>query len=176
MGHSREVEKMGRIAPDFFERSARSNFFVGRRAFELCTSKCHYALHLPGSKMGDSTNDPNEQPQHIFKGTPTRDWRAGVRELVGQPQLELNVPVPGQHCFLFAAWTLVGIETDLLCSIHCIVVITGEAMTGKSCLMKRWSEKSFSDTYLSTVGVEFGLARMRTMNVPINVQIWDTGA
>jgi Ras-related protein Rab-1A len=54
------------------------------------------------------------------------------------------------------------------------IVIIGDSGVGKSCLLLRFADDSFTDTYISTIGVDF---RFRSVNIDgkiVKLQIWDT--
>ncbi|XP_026192988.1 ras-related protein Rab-1B [Cyclospora cayetanensis] len=54
------------------------------------------------------------------------------------------------------------------------LVLIGDSGVGKSCLLLRFSDDTFSESYITTIGVDF---RFRTVNVDgkvVKLQIWDT--
>ena len=54
------------------------------------------------------------------------------------------------------------------------IVIIGNSAVGKSSLLLRFTDDSFNETHLATIGVDF---RFRTMEVDgkiVKLQIWDT--
>lgn len=54
------------------------------------------------------------------------------------------------------------------------LVLIGDSGVGKSCLLLRFADDNFTDSYISTIGVDF---RFRTINVDskvVKLQIWDT--
>jgi Ras-related protein Rab-1A len=54
------------------------------------------------------------------------------------------------------------------------VVLVGDSAVGKSCLLLRFADDQFTDSYISTIGVDF---RFRTISVDdkfVKLQIWDT--
>jgi len=54
------------------------------------------------------------------------------------------------------------------------IVIIGDSGVGKSSLLLRFAENSFTESYLTTIGVDF---RFRTLNVggkSVKLHIWDT--
>ena len=54
------------------------------------------------------------------------------------------------------------------------LVIIGNSGVGKSSLLLRFADDSFSDSYLTTIGVDF---RFRTLPIDgknVKLQIWDT--
>lgn len=54
------------------------------------------------------------------------------------------------------------------------LVIIGQSGTGKSCLLRRYCENSFSDSFISTIGVDFQSKQIPVGNNICNLQIWDT--
>eukprot|EP01083_Nonionella_stella_P151319 483325_1 len=53
-------------------------------------------------------------------------------------------------------------------------VLIGDSGVGKSCLLLRFADDSFTDSYISTIGVDF---RFRTVSIDkktVKLQIWDT--
>eukprot|EP00922_Rhytidocystis_sp_ex-Travisia-forbesii_P037954 GHVS01056511.1.p1 GENE.GHVS01056511.1~~GHVS01056511.1.p1 ORF type:complete len:218 (+),score=36.52 GHVS01056511.1:50-703(+) len=54
------------------------------------------------------------------------------------------------------------------------LVLIGDSGVGKSCLLLRFADDAFTESYITTIGVDF---RFRTINVddkPVRLQIWDT--
>merc|ERR1740125_55610 len=54
------------------------------------------------------------------------------------------------------------------------LVLIGDSSVGKSCLLLRFADDSFTDSYISTIGVDF---RFRTITIDgktVKLQIWDT--
>ena len=52
--------------------------------------------------------------------------------------------------------------------------IIGDSGVGKSCLMMRFADDTFNESFITTIGVDF---RFRTINVDdkiVKLQIWDT--
>lgn len=54
------------------------------------------------------------------------------------------------------------------------VVIVGDSGTGKSSLMLRFAENTFSEHYISTIGVDFQIKTIATEGKTVKLQIWDT--
>ncbi len=55
------------------------------------------------------------------------------------------------------------------------VIITGPEATGKSCLLLRYCDDTFTESYISTIGVDFKMKTIQTMQGrDIKFQIWDT--
>lgn len=54
-------------------------------------------------------------------------------------------------------------------------IITGDSGTGKSCLMKRFSDGVFVDNYISTIGVDFEIRQLTLASgKKCKLQLWDT--
>jgi len=54
------------------------------------------------------------------------------------------------------------------------LVLIGDSGVGKSCLLLRFADDNFTDSYISTIGVDF---RFRTITIgehTVKLQIWDT--
>ena len=54
------------------------------------------------------------------------------------------------------------------------MVLVGDSGVGKSCLLLRFADDTFSESYISTIGVDF---RFKTLTVDgkiVKLQIWDT--
>ena len=54
------------------------------------------------------------------------------------------------------------------------LVLIGDSGVGKSCLLLRFADDAFTDSYISTIGVDF---RFRTVQIGekyVKLQIWDT--
>jgi len=57
---------------------------------------------------------------------------------------------------------------------HIKVVIVGSSGVGKTSLLVRFTDDQFSESFLTTIGVDF---RFKTLNLDsknIRLQIWDT--
>lgn len=54
------------------------------------------------------------------------------------------------------------------------VILVGDSGTGKSCLLHRFVEDSFSEEQTQTIGVEFGAKSVQVLGQSIKLQIWDT--
>jgi Ras-related protein Rab-1A len=55
------------------------------------------------------------------------------------------------------------------------IVIVGDSGCGKSCLLSRYADDTFSETYIATIGVDFRIRTItRESGEVVKLQIWDT--
>ena len=60
------------------------------------------------------------------------------------------------------------------CEIFKVIVI-GEVGTGKTSIIKRYCENTYSDNYKSTIGVDFGVKKISHLGQNFLMQLWDVG-
>jgi Ras-related protein Rab-1A len=53
-------------------------------------------------------------------------------------------------------------------------LLVGESGVGKSCLLLRYTDETFSNTFISTIGVDFKMKKIRLNDRNVKLQIWDT--
>jgi small GTP-binding protein len=53
-------------------------------------------------------------------------------------------------------------------------VMIGESNVGKTCLILRYADDSFTDTFLTTVGVDFKAVKREIDGKTVQLQVWDT--
>jgi Ras-related protein Rab-1A len=54
------------------------------------------------------------------------------------------------------------------------IVLIGDTCVGKSCILVRFSDDIFNDSYVTTIGVDFRFKTMVVNNKVAKIQIWDT--
>ena len=54
------------------------------------------------------------------------------------------------------------------------LIIIGESTVGKSCIVKRYTDGTFSEAFMSTVGADFKIKILELNHHKIKVQVWDT--
>lgn len=54
------------------------------------------------------------------------------------------------------------------------MIVVGSSGVGKSCLLLRFIDGKFSDTFISTIGVDFKSKTMHINGKSIKIQVWDT--
>ncbi|XP_064382978.1 dnaJ homolog subfamily C member 27-like isoform X2 [Halichondria panicea] len=58
-------------------------------------------------------------------------------------------------------------------SLRVKIISMGAAETGKSCLIKRFCEKRFVTKYMATLGIDFGVSKIKSSDCDIKVNIFD---
>ena len=53
-------------------------------------------------------------------------------------------------------------------------VLVGDSAVGKSSLINRFVDRSFNESLMSTIGVDFKFKKIRIDNKDVKLQIWDT--
>jgi len=53
------------------------------------------------------------------------------------------------------------------------VISVGDSLTGKSCLIKRYCEGKFVQRYITTIGVDYGVKKMKIKDNIISVNFFD---
>uniref|UniRef100_A0A0D9WBT7 Uncharacterized protein n=1 Tax=Leersia perrieri TaxID=77586 RepID=A0A0D9WBT7_9ORYZ len=54
------------------------------------------------------------------------------------------------------------------------LLLIGDSSVGKSCLLLRFADDSYVDTYISTIGVDFKIRTIELDGKTVKLQIWDT--
>ncbi|CAN1181593.1 Ras-related protein RABD1 [Linum perenne] len=63
-----------------------------------------------------------------------------------------------------------GTEYDYLFKL----LLIGDSSVGKSCLLLRFADDSYVDSYISTIGVDFKIRTVELDGKTVKLQIWDT--
>lgn len=54
------------------------------------------------------------------------------------------------------------------------LLLIGDSGVGKSCLLLRFSDDTYTDSYISTIGVDFKIRTVEMDGKTVKLQIWDT--
>lgn len=54
------------------------------------------------------------------------------------------------------------------------IILIGDSTVGKTSIINRLSENSFSETHITTIGVDFCYKDVEVDGTPIRLQVWDT--
>lgn len=54
------------------------------------------------------------------------------------------------------------------------LLMIGDSGVGKTCLLLRYANESFSPTFITTIGIDFKIKNIQLDNKRIKLQIWDT--
>jgi Ras-related protein Rab-1A len=55
------------------------------------------------------------------------------------------------------------------------ILLIGDSGVGKSCLLLRYFDDHYVESYISTIGVDFKIRTIEIENKIVKLQIWDTG-
>eukprot|EP00798_Chlamydomonas_sp_ICE-L_P014285 gene14285-20262_t len=54
------------------------------------------------------------------------------------------------------------------------LLLIGDSGVGKSCLLLRYSDDSFTSNFITTIGIDFKIKKLEVANKLVKLQIWDT--
>mmetsp|Transcript_16898 Transcript_16898/g.21858 ORF Transcript_16898/g.21858 Transcript_16898/m.21858 type:complete len:197 (+) Transcript_16898:100-690(+) len=58
--------------------------------------------------------------------------------------------------------------------MQCKLLMIGDSGVGKTCLLLRYANDSFSPTFITTIGIDFKIKNVEVDGKRIKLQIWDT--
>jgi small GTP-binding protein len=54
------------------------------------------------------------------------------------------------------------------------LLLIGESSVGKSCLLLRYADNKFQESFFTTVGIDFKVRAVTVDNLKVRLQVWDT--
>ena len=54
------------------------------------------------------------------------------------------------------------------------LLLIGDSGVGKSCILLRYSDDSFTSSYITTIGIDFKIKNLEIQSSKVKLQIWDT--
>ena len=54
------------------------------------------------------------------------------------------------------------------------ILLIGDSGVGKSCLLVRFADDTYADSYINTIGVDFKIRTIDINSKTVKLQIWDT--
>jgi Ras-related protein Rab-8A len=54
------------------------------------------------------------------------------------------------------------------------LLMVGDSGVGKSCCLLRFTDDSFTPSFITTVGIDFRVRKIELDGMPASLQIWDT--
>lgn len=69
---------------------------------------------------------------------------------------------------------LLGSEAQLIRFQQIKLLLIGDSGVGKSCCLLRFSEDSFTPSFITTIGIDFKIRTIELDGKRVKLQIWDT--
>ena len=138
------------IGAGYLEASAQNKFNVNR----ILHVSAQYCMNTrdPSQDREETTDDQNQTTTTTTTTTKTTETTTPIGDTITPTTYQKEK----EYDYLFK------------------ILVVGVANTGKSSVLQRYVDNTFSDAYISTIGVEF---RVRTLDVygkKVKLQIWDT--
>ncbi|XVF73533.1 hypothetical protein PTKIN_Ptkin12aG0209300 [Pterospermum kingtungense] len=89
---------------------------------------------------------------------------------LGDPSPEISFGFRRPHPPIFFLQSTMNPEYDYLFKL----LLIGDSGVGKSCLLLRFADDSYIESYISTIGVDFKIRTVEQDGKTIKLQIWDT--
>ena len=70
--------------------------------------------------------------------------------------------------------TIANYQSNLLLLSQIKLLLIGDSGVGKSCCLLRFSEDSFTPSFITTIGIDFKIRTIELDGKRVKLQIWDT--
>jgi Ras-related protein Rab-1A len=60
------------------------------------------------------------------------------------------------------------------CDLVYKILLLGDSSVGKTCFLLRFTEDTFTDNHISTIGVDYKLKILNSDDKIVKLQVWDT--
>lgn len=83
-------------------------------------------------------------------------------------------PLPTQHASQLRAERNIPTNRLLFPPLQIKLLLIGDSGVGKSCCLLRFSEDSFTPSFITTIGIDFKIRTIELDGKRVKLQIWDT--
>jgi hypothetical protein len=93
-----------------------------------------------------------------------------ILAILGAEIFILQTDIPIRKLVIFLAYFESGMERDVDYMFK--ILVLGDSGTGKSCLLLRYVDQNFTETFVNTVAVDYKFKTIKLGNNVVKMQIW----